>query len=347
MCVYPRLIDNPKYKPNRKNGYHAPYLHDKRVGKVPVPCGICYECRRQKSRAWRVRLTEAFKANSGCKFVTLTFSPEALEKFENQFEKEAYRAIVTKAVRMFLERWRKEEGVSVKHWLISELGHKGTERIHLHGLLWTQKTNAEIQAIWQYGLTFTGTYINHKTITYISKYITKADKQHPDFIGKILCSKGIGNEFTRNELAIRRNRYQGADTLDNYRLPQGSCIQMPQYYRYKLYTEDQREKLWIHKLDHRNRWVCGVEVRATDYQLIDRILKTCQRKNEELGYGKPSDDWKAPVYNREQKELREGLQTSRDQRKQSKERARHKAKIQWLKQYRQSLTVDKTVDNFY
>ena len=43
---------------------------------------------------------------------------------------------LTKAIRLCLERIRKHTGKSVKHWFITELGHNGTERIHLHGIVW-------------------------------------------------------------------------------------------------------------------------------------------------------------------------------------------------------------------
>ena len=39
--------------------------------------------------------------------------------------------IATLAVRRFLERWRKKYKKSVKHWFVTELGGKFTERIHL------------------------------------------------------------------------------------------------------------------------------------------------------------------------------------------------------------------------
>ena len=53
------------------------------------------------------------------------------------------------AVRHWLERVRKKTKKSVKHWLITELGHKGTERIHLHGIIWTK--DSELIKKWGYG----------------------------------------------------------------------------------------------------------------------------------------------------------------------------------------------------
>ena len=35
--------------------------------------------------------------------------------------------------------------------------------------------------------------MNEKTIQYITKYITKEDIDHPEFIGKVLCVKSLCN----------------------------------------------------------------------------------------------------------------------------------------------------------
>ena len=48
MCLYPRLLNNPKYRANKKNGGEIPQLKDKRTLLVPVGCGNCIECRKQK-----------------------------------------------------------------------------------------------------------------------------------------------------------------------------------------------------------------------------------------------------------------------------------------------------------
>ena len=145
MCLYPKLVDNPKYKVNAKNGGHVPPLKDERVKKVPIGCGYCYECLRKKSNEWRVRLMEELKLRKNGKFVTLTFSDEAFKYLSKKVEgREGYtldNEIATYAVRRFLERWRKKYKKSVRHWLITELGHNGTENVHLHGIIFTDDIN--------------------------------------------------------------------------------------------------------------------------------------------------------------------------------------------------------------
>ena len=160
MCLYPKIIMNPKYKENKKNGGIIPPIFDRRVLYLPIGCGGCIECTKKKSIEWKVRLYEDVKYNTNGKFITLTFSNESYTKLYKEIKREnelnGYtldNAIATLAVRRFLERWRKKYKVSVRHWLITELGHNGSENIHLHGIIWTDDVQ-EIENIWKYGWVF-------------------------------------------------------------------------------------------------------------------------------------------------------------------------------------------------
>ena len=63
MCLYPKIIKNRKYVKNKKNGGNVPTPTDPRVLMVPVGCGNCMECRKQKARQWQVRLSEEIREN--------------------------------------------------------------------------------------------------------------------------------------------------------------------------------------------------------------------------------------------------------------------------------------------
>ena len=153
MCLYPKLIANPKYRANKKNGGIIPAVFDNRILQVPIGCGNCIECRKKKKREWQIRLYEECEENKNGIFVTLTFSNESIRELGKEIKNldgyERDNAIATLAVRRFLERWRKKHKKSVRHWLITELGHNGTENIHLHGIIWTDNRkdigNMEIQ----------------------------------------------------------------------------------------------------------------------------------------------------------------------------------------------------------
>ena len=167
MCLYPKLILNRKYTPNNKNKGNVPIPSDIRALYVPVGYGKCMECLKQKAREWRVRLHEELRSdNRSVYFVTLSFSDESLNKLQSEIDKEytGYdldNKTATLAVRRFLERWRKEFKTSVKHWLVTELGQNNTERIHIHGLIWSPDPGL-IGRIWKYGNTWIGDYVNEK-----------------------------------------------------------------------------------------------------------------------------------------------------------------------------------------
>ena len=121
MCLYPKYVKNPKYKPNKKNKGKPPVCKDKRLLYVPTKCGNCIECRKEKQREWRVRLEEELRSNFGY-FTTLTISPEGIKEIEKQTGlkwEENPNEIATKGLRLFLERVRKDTKKSIKHWCVS------------------------------------------------------------------------------------------------------------------------------------------------------------------------------------------------------------------------------------
>ena len=60
---------------------------------------------------------------------------------------------------------------------------------------------------WGYGWIFFGYEVNERTINYIIKYITKRDKDNPEFNGKIFTSKRIGIGYI-NKDTLRKHKYQ-------------------------------------------------------------------------------------------------------------------------------------------
>ena len=154
---------------------------------VPIGCGECKECRKAKQREWQVRLKEDIKHNKNGKFITLTFSNKSITELTKEVTKKTTKiktgirsswvdkngklchrykykfiteeipikaydldnAIAKLAVRKFNERWRKKYGKAVRHWLVTELGHNGTENIHLHGIIWAEDIS-KLRDLWGY-----------------------------------------------------------------------------------------------------------------------------------------------------------------------------------------------------
>lgn len=342
MCLFPQLINNRKYTANKKNGGVIPAVSDKRTKLVPVGCGKCMECMKKKSREWQVRLMEEIRDRKDGVFVTLTFSneqikyiaegkdtngeqiwkwvknknnkgnkPKKYREFEKPIELEGYELdneIAKIAVRRFLERWRKKYKKSVRHWLVTELGHNGTENLHLHGIIWTEQPKSEIDKIWGYGYTWIGDekrggWVNEQTVNYIVKYIHKIDEVHKEYKPRILTSAGIGSGYLKR-MDRQRNEYVEGKTKEFYVTRDGLKMALPIYYRNHIYTEEQREKLWIEKLDKQVRYINGQEIDISqneeDYY---RTLEEARIKNKRLGYGDNSINWDRKIYERERRML--------------------------------------------
>lgn len=317
MCLYPKLILNRKYLPNKKNKGNAPEIKDPRTKYVPIGCGKCMECRKQRSRNWQVRLQEELRVNNTGKFINMTFSDKSIIELENEILKERNingyeldNAIATLAVRRFLERWRKKHTKSVKHWLVTELGQQKTERLHIHGILFTNETLNTVREIWQYGNVnkldkdWKDNYCTERTVNYIVKYINKTDEIHKYYNPIVLTSKGIGKGYL-NRPDSRNNRFKDKETKEHYTTRQGIKLPLPIYYRNKLYTDNEREKLWLNLLDKNIRYVNGLKIDISqnedDY---NNVLKFARLENKRLGYGDDEKNWDRIKYEQQRRNLK-------------------------------------------
>lgn len=309
MCLYPRLIKNKKftsyiYKKPIKGNSTSIECNDHRKLYVPIGCGHCIECRKEKARNWQIRLMEELKVWKYKYFVTLTFSEENLKLLCEELNNDNtnVNTIARLATRRFLERWRKKYKKSVKHWLITELGHDNTERIHLHGIIFdnTEHSNEELQNLWKYGWTYTGEYCNERTINYIVKYVTKIDIDHKGYEPDIFCSGGIGKIYTEKEINKKKHLFCGKNTIQYYTLKNGQKISLPIYYRNKFWTQDQRDLLWTYTLDADRTYVRGIKCNKISsqkgYNNYLRLLEHQQKINTELGYGSIDTDWNEKIY---------------------------------------------------
>lgn len=312
MCLYPKLLINPKYKPNKKNGGKPPIMKDPRIKYVPTPCGRCRQCLKQKSNEWKIRLSEEIKNDNKAQFVTLTFSDESILKLSSEINATGYQldnAIATLAVRRFLERIRKNTKKSIKHWLITELGHTGTENIHLHGIIWCQYNKNELEKYWKYGYIWNGydnkpTQVTQATINYITKYILKTDLKHSQYKPKILTSKGIGRTYI-NSPQNQVNKFKDIKTDETYRTEKGYKLSLPTYYKNHTYTEEQKEKLWINKLDQNIRYIGKTRYHfPQDAERYFKALQYAQEQNENLGYGTDEIHWDEKEYQNQLRQLK-------------------------------------------
>lgn len=287
MCVYQLYTINRHYTKTKKNNGFVPVLKDTRKRYIQIDCGNCYQCRKKAYNNWRIRLLEEFKEDLSVKqFVTLSFSPEALNKLMHESGLEECNAIATLAMRRFLERWRKKYKKSVKHWFVTELGKNSSERLHMHGILWTDRSAKEVTDIWKYGNVDFGYKCDGSTITYISKYMLKTDIKHPGYKSIVLTSPGIGAVYI-NRTGKYTNAWRKEKTFLQYKEANGTNTGLPQYYKRKLFSESQRNFLWTVALNKNEAYLNGRTYELNKWweeKLYRRAIKEERERSERLGY---------------------------------------------------------------
>lgn len=292
-------MKNKRYEKNIRNQGAVPPCSDDRLRWIEVPCGICSECRKKKATEWQIRLMEEAKIRTG-QFVTLTISEEWGKYLAEKAGTEDSEKVAKLAVKWFRERWRKEYKTSPRHFLITELGHNGTERLHLHGIIFEDeqkfgelkqvsnfnkklgRKSEILQKIWKYGFTNVGyTAVNERMIGYVTKYITKYDEKHEGYYGTILTSPGMGENYLNR--TMKKHEFKGAETNTKYRMPDGHQIELPLYYKRKAWNQFQREKLRKYKFKDDVVWVGGVKYDWGEDRAIMARKKGLNELEEHLG----------------------------------------------------------------
>ena len=206
------------------------------------------------------------------------------------------------AVKRFRERWRKKYGESIQHWLVTERGHKGTERVHLHGILWQNdvgvkptmsrkgkeaKSNDEYSRKWKYGYVFTGDRCNNTTANYITKYITKADKKHKEYRARIMCTPGIGKEWiTKLNIRDSKEEYE-INERKIVRRNNGFLQKMPKYYQEKVWNKEEREEHWLKNIEKPRECRVGGELLKIDTEEKVNILTEMIVQKQQDNGGEP------------------------------------------------------------
>jgi len=215
---------------------------------IEIPCGWCASCQKSVNTQYRIRLLYEVRRwpPGSCLFVTLTFNEKHLDVFKADYNR---------AVRLFLDRMRKEFGKQIRHWFIGEFGTLNG-RPHYHGILFDVPTALStsysvdhpgdhpiIRRLWKYGFVFVG-YVNDKTCSYITKYLTKSingKKVRP----RVITSKGLGINYLDTDEARLHHlpglNYQPFMTLNGFKQA------MPRYYYNKIFSDVDRENMVLDK----------------------------------------------------------------------------------------------------
>lgn len=242
-CLSPVQIVNPRYRAvgdkessavrgsfslavSSRNGVPDDYW-------LKVPCGRCFACIKDRSNQWKIRLTHEvlYGKYRSCTFVTMTFSDEYYSRFYDHPER---------AIRLFLDRFRKAYKRPLRHWFVTELGG-ATERLHFHGFVFDLPCSyEEFSRLWSYGYTDCS-YVTLKRIGYAAKYSSKRNPLVPDYVPRVFASAGLGKAYA--EHAGWKSHHLKVDLKDDkhYLIVGGYRYPMPRYYKDKIFDKERRE----------------------------------------------------------------------------------------------------------
>ena len=234
-CEQPIRIKNNRYKGMSEAELHQysreifgtiepPDLY------LDVPCGWCFSCQRKRLSGYNLRLKFEHRLYpDDTYFVTLTFDEASLKKF-------SLGDNTNKAVRLFLDRYRKKAGKQVRHFFIAEYGER-KGRLHYHGLLFNAPINdeKELKDLWKYGIVDVQKADINCT-NYLTKYMTKGtdcNKIQP----RIIASKGIGLSYVTPENILFHK--QSGEFKPFIRIGT-AFIPLPRYYIEKIFSVAER-----------------------------------------------------------------------------------------------------------
>lgn len=174
----------------------------------------------------------------------------------------------------------------------------------MHGIVWADDIE-EIKNKWGQGFVYIGDYVDEKTINYCVKYITKKDIEHKYYKSAVIASNGMGADYIKRYDA-QLNKYDGENTKETYTTRQGNQRALPIYLRNKIYTDEEREELWIQKLNKQVRYVLGHEIDVSENEeQYYKALEEARIKNNRYGYGNNEKDWRREKYEHQRRILKQ------------------------------------------
>ena len=83
-----------------------------------------------------------------------------------------------------------------------------------------------------------------------------------------------------------RDRYRGKETKETYIMENGTELPLPKYYHDKLYTEEERENLWIIKQERGYRYIAGEKVSTDNLEQDQAFSKMLEEMTGQGEYAK-------------------------------------------------------------
>ena len=104
---------------------------------------------------------------------------------------------------------------------------------------------------------------------------------------------------------MKKQNYKDIN-VPTYTFRNGTKMTMPKYYRDKIFTEAEREKMWINNLNRGLLWIFGEKVRADDWKTIDNLRKFWQNYGKDVMGDNPVA-WNAMKERRKEEKQRKAI----------------------------------------
>lgn len=218
----------------------SPLLIRRQGERHTVPCGKCNFCLQSKRGEWSFRLAQEAKVSDSAFFLTLTYEDEKLPINEAsglpQLSKTDYQ--------LFTKRLRKEQSMisqkKIRYYSVGEYGTE-TQRPHYHSIMFNLEPvlRTKLVDIWQKGMVDVGD-VTPASIHYVTKYVIN---KYEDFGSReppfALMSRkpAIGRNYLDTHTKWHR------DGLKDYTNVNGHKGRLPRYYRDKIFTQLERERM--------------------------------------------------------------------------------------------------------
>ncbi len=249
-----------------------------------VPCGKCPACRRNYQLQWIARLKEELRHSEAAFFVTLTYEDAQQPSFDK------------KRVQKFLNRLQhrcKYNGSTLKYFLVSEYGDR-TGRPHHHALFFLSKYldnfSQFIAKGWPFGFIQVAD-VNGARINYVTGYCLKKQAHGvdwsdlPDNLNPDKCrfiSKGLGIGYLSEAMVS----YHKKGLVTRFQ-SDGTFMQLPRYYKDKLFDEDELQRIkstnrcYVNAFDGKELRRMGLRKTAHFDRRTGKLYHTIECANEE------------------------------------------------------------------
>lgn len=140
----------------------------------------------------------------------------------------------------------------------------------------------------------------------------KVDIKHPEFKQIVLASKGIGSRYMdRLDYLWQKQNYKNINVA-TYTFRNGTKMAMPKYYKNKIFTEKERQRMWINNLNRGILWIYGEKVKADDWETIDNLREYWQKYGREIMGDNPIA-WNAMKERRREEKQRRAIAEAKKQ----------------------------------